>query len=221
MKILGILIIACLGFYAMKKEKNTNVKLNPKGMKAAMDNAQNKQGYAVGNALDFEQSIQRFRYLSIEELNNVIETETLNLYQVSNALLVLSNHYLQATREAEGIAILKRLVDDYHNPMAMVTLARINFHGFEEAPGGTATRIIKDLGKAYYLINRGIETAGVLEKRTGQKYALDRCVANGLGLLDSYQLAKVKASFNYEDHQEKIATQIKKDLEAFVDMYNL
>lgn len=224
MKIVGIIAIVLIALYVWVKGKpsiTVSYTPAPRGMETALDNKGNKHGYPVGNARDYEKSISRFKNLSKEELHTMIEEDSLNLYEVSNALLILANHHLQKAEVAKGLPLLEVAAYDYHNPLAMVTLARANFQGYQKDPSGTEPVIVRDLEKAFYLVNRAFETAGLLHEKTGQKWALDRSVGGGLGLLDSYQTATVKKEFNAQEHSARISAQVRNDLTDFSTMYKL
>ena len=168
MKTFGIIIIICIALYALFNNKTSTTNQSgpvPLGLETALDNQNNKQKYPIGNPADFEQSLNNFKNFSQEAILSHLENEEMNLYEVSNALLVLANHYLQKPDIESGLPILESAAYNYHNPFAMVTLAKAYFHGFEAEPSGTVPVIVKDLEKAYYLINRSFETAGTTSPR--------------------------------------------------------
>ena len=218
--IIIIVTVTLIGLYAIGKATSKAL-TSPKGIQTALDNKNNKQNYPIGKPVDFEKSLMKFKDLSKQELEQILEEESLNLHEVSNALLVLANVHFQKEDTETGIPLLESAAYDYHNPLAMVTLAKANFHGYEESPEGTISRLIKDLEKAFYLVNRAIQTAGELEKLTGEKFALNRTIAGGLGLLDSYNLGEIKKEFNQNEHSERISKLVDKDVAEFVQMYAL
>ena len=221
MKTLGLMALAFVVFYVVKKANPKfyiSYDQNPVGLNLMLDNEQNKQGFPVGTPRDFEQSFEKFRTLTEAELLKMLEEESLNLHEVSNALVLLANTYFQEKNIAKGLPLLKVSAYDYHNPLAMVTLGRAYFHGFSVEEGEAP---VKDLKEAYYLVNRAFQTAGLLHEKTGQKFALDKSVAMGLALLDSYNLHEVKKEFNPQEHSTELGDKIQADLEAFKSMYSI
>lgn len=215
-------------FYYIGKSQasstNNNLANDPSRMGKIFDNAENKHGFRVGKAAQLESSFKHFKNMSTEELIEALEQEDLSLYEISNALFMLANQYFQKEQIEQGMEAITISADDYHNPLAMVQLAKIAFHGDhyqKMLPAGSSLKVETDLAKAFYYVNRAFETCRALLDNTGQKFALDLCVSNGLGLLDSYQLQEIKEKFDPHTQGKAVRVAINQNLDQFAKIYQL
>ena len=224
MKFIALGAFALLFIFYLVGKSQSNADSNLNRLDRIFDNAGNKQQFRIGKAADLESSYRRFKEMDEEAVQEALANEDLNLYEISNALLMLANKQFQDNRIDQGMKAITAAANDYHNPMAMVQLARIAYHGDQYGkmlPEGSNLDIRTDLGKAFYYVNRSFESCRILHDATGQKFALDLCVANGLGLLDSFQLQEVKAKFDHQTDGQEAMENIQKDLVGYAKMYHL
>ena len=217
MKTIGIILLLFVGIQVLRQMNNTT-KIGSIGLDKILKDTQNKYEIPTGAPQDFEKSFLNFRSLSKKELKSLLEKdENLNLHQVSNALLLMANTYLNEKDIDNGLNYLMVSADVYHNPIAQVALGRAYYTGFEDKDGKGA----QDYEKAFYWIVRGFQTAGALHENTGEKFALDQVVKVGLGVYDAYQTAAVKKHFDYSKVEADMATQMKTHLENWAKMYQI
>lgn len=135
-----------------------------------------------------------------------------NAYGQSYGLYYLGLRCLQDNTLGEGLQNLHRAADDYCNAFAMVKLAMFYSMSKQNVVAtfgeSQATSFVQDWSKSYFYINAALHLSGLILKNTNDKTVLDLVVANGLGILDSFNMASVKAAFDFAAAEKKLNAQL-------------
>ena len=130
--------------------------------------------------------------------------------------------HIQEGQVEEGYRLLKVCADDYLNPMAMVKVARINFHGSEalQRPGQPVDlHLAKDLETSYYYIILAFEVTRVLNEETGDKAILNHVVNSGLALYDTFGMNQMEEGFDSKSLSAAFADRWAAQLQQYQEMY--
>lgn len=134
-----------------------------------------------------------------------------NVYELSYGLYYLGLRNMQENVYGEGLQHLHNAADQYCNPLAMVKLAMFYSMSKEQMVstfGEQAISFAQDWSKTYFYINAALHVSGIILKSSNDKTILNLVVANGLGILDSFNMASVKAAFDFAGAEKSLPAQL-------------
>lgn len=187
-----------------------------------VDNPNNKRGYHKGSIAQAVALFNTYTKMDMLQIQSAMDSTDLSLHEISYALYFWAMRHIQAGQVKEGYNLLKVAADDYLNPLAMVKLARINFHGSRALQQGDQPMDLvldKDLEVSYYYITLAFELTRVLNDKTGDKVMLNHVVNSGLALYDTFGTNQLSEGFNRKELSEKLSGTWTEKMDQFVEMY--
>lgn len=193
----------------------------PASLAELCDNQYNRHGYAVGDFSDVNEMLASYTKLDQEQLLKTLEQEATTLYEVSYGLYFLSMRYMQQEAYQDGFRYLAIAADDYLNPLAMVKLARLYYHGAQKMniPPEVEVSREQDLVRAYYYITLAFQIGGVITDTFGKNKVLDAIVNGGLALLDTFNLPDIKKKLAAESAGSTLLESVPEKVRIYREMY--
>ncbi len=187
-----------------------------------VDNSNNKRGYHKGSITQAVDLFNPYTKMDKLQIKAAMDSTDLSLHEISYALYFWAMRHIQEGKVQNGYQLLKVAADDYLNPLAMVKLARINFHGSKALQQGSNPidlDLDKDLETSYYYITLAFEVTRVLNDKTGDKVMLNHVVNSGLALYDTFGMNQLEEGFNRKEISEKLSSTWTDRLDQFAAMY--
>lgn len=193
----------------------------PASLAEMFDNQYNRHGYAVGDFSQVSQILASYTNWDKEELLNQLEQEAMTLYEVSYGLYCLSMRCMQQEAYQDGFRYLSIAADDYLNPLAMVKLARLYYHGAQKMniPPEVLVSREQDLVRAYYYITLAFQIGGVITDTFGKNKVLDAIVNSGLALLDTFNLPDIKQKLAVQSADSTLLESLPEKVGIYREMY--
>lgn len=187
-----------------------------------VDNPNNKRGYSKGSIAQAVALFNAYTKMDKLQIQAAMDSTDLSLHEISYAIYFWAMRHIQEGKVKDGYELLKVAADDYLNPVAMVKLARINFHGSQALQQGNQPidlALEKDLETSYYYITLAFELTRVLNDRTGDQVMLNHVVNSGLALYDTFGTNQLNEGFNRKEMSEKLFSTWKEKIDQFSHLY--
>ena len=187
-------------------------------------NSGNSLNLAIDLNMDFELVWQSFKGMTQQEIESKLTGEKLNWHEASFGVYYLGSSYLMNEDFKNALECYIDAAENYINPMALVKIARINFIPKDELPSyiSKLKSFEPDIEIAYLSINKAMESANFIIKKQKDdtaQYIIELVVANGLGLLDTFNTPSVKEQFNIKKADKKLKNAIKQMEEKYQIIY--
>ena len=187
-----------------------------------VDNPNNKRGYHKGSISQAVSLFNSYTKMDKPQIQAAMDSTDLSLHEISFALYFWAMRHIQEGKIKQGYDLLKVAADDYLNPIAMVKLARINFHGSQALQQGKQAidlELEKDLETSYYYITLAFEITRVLNEKTGDKVMLNHVVNGGLALYDTFGMNQLEEGFNRKEVSEQFSGVWTEKFEEYSALY--
>jgi hypothetical protein len=205
----------------MKGGRAKKEAVKPATLAEMSDNQYNRHGYDVGDFSEVSQILATYTKFDKEQLLNKLEHEATTLYEVSYGLYFLAMRYMQQEAYQDGFRYLRIAADDYLNPLAMVKLARVYYHGAQKMNIPPEVEITReeDLVSAYYYITLAFQIGGVITDSFGKNKVLDAIVNSGLALLDTFNLPDIKKKLAADSAESTLLESVPEKVRIYREMY--
>ncbi|MBX2875168.1 MAG: hypothetical protein KTR30_23795 [Saprospiraceae bacterium] len=221
LKIIGLSLLGIFTFFVLIGLVFGEPK-KPGTVKDYVDNPNNKRGYHKGSIAQAVNLFNSYTKMDKPQIEATMDSTDLSLHEISYALYFWAMRHIQEGKIKEGYELLKVAADDYLNPIAMVKLARINFHGSQALQQGKTPidlELDKDLETSYYYITLAFEITRVLNEKTGDKVMLNHVVNSGLALYDTFGMNQLEEGFNRKEVSMKLNETWTEKIDQFTDLY--
>ncbi len=221
LKIIGLSLLGIFTFFVLIGLIFGEPK-KPGTIEDYVDNPNNKKGYHKGNITQAVSLFNSYTKMDKTQIQTAMDSTDLSLHEISYALYFWAMRHIQEGKIKQGYQLLKVAADDYLNPIAMVKLARINYHGSQALQQGKNPidlQLDKDLETSYYYITLAFEVTRVLNEKTGDKVMLNHVVNSGLGLYDTFGMNQLEEGFNRKEVSVKFNEAWAEKIDQFTTLY--
>lgn len=156
----------------------------------------------------------------LAKLKTLLCRPDLTLWELGFGLHYTGMAMVRSEQTKDGIALVRVAADAHLNPVAIIKLARLDYHGSEKAKIA-GVGIKPDLNKAFFGQALSFQLVRLVNDATGDKKILNVVVREGLGLKDSFHGLNVNRTFDVAGESTRIAAQVKAKVDAFGVLYEV